>query len=338
MTKKHLVDILWYIGVWFIWGAISHWFFSGTRSIVMAALWILLFVLHEYLQDEKEKNYKDIIIYGVLYSLSIWMISWWLQHFLDSPIRSMWIIPIGYFFSYLIYTTHMKSTMYKKNIIIALAGAGVLALGALVAYKVIPESLYSGIDDHHNLQMNSQDKKEDRAHTMNHMQVDTEEQFIRDMIPHHQEAVDTSMIVVAKTTNPQVKKLAQEIIDAQTSEITMMQSRLAQRYPNSKEEAHYMNMMPVLQILSGSDLDYQYLQGMIEHHQWAIDMANQVLALKPKAEVTTFAQRVIVAQTQEITQMKQFIDGIKPTSGVKTSVWSTDTTSHMWHDMHMMEK
>ncbi len=49
-------------------------------------------------------------------------------------------------------------------------------------------------------------------------------------------------------------------------------------------------------------------------------MANQVIALKPKAEVTTFAQKVIVAQMQEIAQMKQFIDAIKPTSGVKTSV------------------
>lgn len=49
-------------------------------------------------------------------------------------------------------------------------------------------------------------------------------------------------------------------------------------------------------------------------------MANQVITLKPKAEVTTFAQKVIVAQTQEITQMKQFLDAIKPTLGVKTSV------------------
>ena len=58
---------------------------------------------------------------------------------------------------------------------------------------------------------------------MNHANVISEEQFIRDMIPHHQEAVDTSNQIVARGVNQEEKALAQNIIDAQTKEIAMMQ-------------------------------------------------------------------------------------------------------------------
>jgi uncharacterized protein (DUF305 family) len=68
---------------------------------------------------------------------------------------------------------------------------------------------------------------------MDHGNVVSEEQFIRDMIPHHQEAVDISKIIVAKSTNPALVKLAQGIIDAQTTEIAMMQGWLKTWYLTS---------------------------------------------------------------------------------------------------------
>lgn len=47
--------------------------------------------------------------------------------------------------------------------------------------------------------------------------------FIDDMIPHHQGAVEMAQLVLTSTDNPELKKMAQEIIDAQTKEIKMMQ-------------------------------------------------------------------------------------------------------------------
>ena len=47
--------------------------------------------------------------------------------------------------------------------------------------------------------------------------------FIDDMIPHHQGAVEMAQLVLTSTDRPELKKLAQEIIDAQTKEIKMMQ-------------------------------------------------------------------------------------------------------------------
>lgn len=47
--------------------------------------------------------------------------------------------------------------------------------------------------------------------------------FISEMIPHHQGAVEMAELVLTSTDRPELKKLAQEIIDAQTKEIKMMQ-------------------------------------------------------------------------------------------------------------------
>lgn len=47
--------------------------------------------------------------------------------------------------------------------------------------------------------------------------------FIAEMIPHHQEAVDTSTFVLQNTNNDHLKPILESIIKGQTQEIQMMQ-------------------------------------------------------------------------------------------------------------------
>jgi uncharacterized protein (DUF305 family) len=50
--------------------------------------------------------------------------------------------------------------------------------------------------------------------------------FVRGMIPHHQGAVDMAKTVLAFGKDPQIRKLAEDIVKAQESEIALMQEWL----------------------------------------------------------------------------------------------------------------
>jgi uncharacterized protein (DUF305 family) len=141
--------------------------------------------------------------------------------------------------------------------------------------------------------------------------------FAMMMIPHHEQAIEMSDVILAKTgVDQDVLDLAQQIKDAQAPEIELMQSWLDDWGMPSSGGMDGMDHgngmmsdddMAALEAAEGADAARLFLQQMIEHHEGAIDMAQDALDDGANPEVLALAERIISAQTDEIATMEQLL-------------------------------
>ncbi len=67
------------------------------------------------------------------------------------------------------------------------------------------------------------------------------------------------------------------------------------------------SMMSGLEGKTGDAFDKAFIEGMIVHHEGAVEMAEKVLDVSKKAELITLANNIIIAQNIEIIQMKKWL-------------------------------
>ncbi|MBU5616283.1 DUF305 domain-containing protein [Psychrobacter sp. TAE2020] len=152
---------------------------------------------------------------------------------------------------------------------------------------------------------------------MNYNDPDTA--FAQGMLGHHIGAVDMAKIELKYGKDEEMRKLAQQIIDAQQSEITTMQTWLAS-HPDAAEPtadtkamqqayAEGMDAMHSEMMAGIADpvADMAFVRGMLPHHIGAVDMAEVELKYGKDAEMRKLAQQVIDAQKAEIKQMQNWI-------------------------------
>src|SRR5215468_3050107 len=63
---------------------------------------------------------------------------------------------------------------------------------------------------------------------------DVDADFVAMMVPHHQGAIDMALAVLRHGRNPQLRRLAQEIIVTQQQEIAVMRLAVGQSLPSSR--------------------------------------------------------------------------------------------------------
>lgn len=140
--------------------------------------------------------------------------------------------------------------------------------------------------------------------------------FAQMMIPHHQQAVDMSELAIENTADPDVRTLAEQIRDAQATEIELMESWLDDAGVGMSMGEYDMGMgmggmlsedeMTALENATGAEFDRLYLEGMIEHHEGAIQMAQLILDSE-NSDVKALGEAIVESQTAEIEQMKQML-------------------------------
>lgn len=142
--------------------------------------------------------------------------------------------------------------------------------------------------------------------------------FLNGMIPHHESAIDMAdSYLEYGGSNEKLKKLAENIKTTQTEEIQQMKDLIkkyeAEGHNDADQESAYLDEYDKMlehdhsMSKSGTDsLDHAFAEGMIMHHQMAVDMAKSILEYTNYEEIRTLAQNIIDAQEKEIEEMKEF--------------------------------
>lgn len=152
--------------------------------------------------------------------------------------------------------------------------------------------------------------------------------FISGMIGHHAQAVVMAGWAPSHGASQSVRALCERIVVAQRDEIAFMQRWLRERgrpVPPADPRGHVMpgmdhpmlmpgmltpEQMAQLDSARGSAFDRLFLKFMIQHHQGAITMVQQLLSAQGAAQdglVFRFASDVNVDQTTEIDRMTRML-------------------------------
>jgi uncharacterized protein (DUF305 family) len=147
------------------------------------------------------------------------------------------------------------------------------------------------------------------------MMNDMNREFIENMVPHHQDAVEMSAIALVKAEHPEIKQLAENITISQSSEIEDMRSWYKSWYgtdvpSNSNMMGFGMGMMgnrtDLKQLENAQPFDKEFIEQMIPHHQMGIMMAKMVLVNSNRQEIRSLAESIIKTQSLEIEEMRNW--------------------------------
>ncbi len=146
-----------------------------------------------------------------------------------------------------------------------------------------------------------------------------EHDFLTQMIPHHQAAVEMAKYEIANGKNFEIIQLAKSILAEQQGEIMDMNVML-KSYPvgngtvNSAYKTAMDKTMEVMMkntptdVQLPADIDCSFVLVMLPHHWAAVDMAVTLLMLNPKSQLAIYAQRIIGDQQVEIEQMNEYVN------------------------------
>lgn len=136
--------------------------------------------------------------------------------------------------------------------------------------------------------------------------IESEREFITEMIPHHEEAIVSAREVTARGgTTPEIRALAQNIVTSQEAEIASMKTMFKDWYSaDYKPEGNYKPIMRDVRNLSRIELDKAFLSDMIIHHEMAILMSNDVTEYLVHNELKTLTTNIKTNQAAELEIMK----------------------------------
>jgi len=146
--------------------------------------------------------------------------------------------------------------------------------------------------------------------------------FMQGMIGHHAQALEMTALIAERSSRDEMRRLGQRISVSQADEINMMRSWLTKRGQElPSEHAHHMpgGMMPgmlsdeqmsELAAAKGEDFDRLFLKYMIQHHEGALSMVDDLFKTPgagQEGDINAFAADVDSDQRMEIDRMRAML-------------------------------
>ncbi|OWR14023.1 DUF305 domain-containing protein [Chryseobacterium sp. VAUSW3] len=133
------------------------------------------------------------------------------------------------------------------------------------------------------------------------------------MTEHHDGAVEMSELLLEKGKNDELKNFARKVIEAQNKEVQLMKKfeDRKEASPDSKEFVQELNRsmaaMMDKNIQIHNNIDKDYAQQMIPHHQSAVDMAKVYLKYGKEKELLQLCKDIVKTQNTEIAELKEWL-------------------------------
>lgn len=152
--------------------------------------------------------------------------------------------------------------------------------------------------------------------------VDDDVLFVRNMLHHHSQAIEMTGFVEGRTSDADIRLLAERMEVSQTDEITQLETWLQRRGEPVRDpdaaHAHDATSMPgllsdeelsELEAAEGDEFDRLFLEFMIRHHEGAVEMVTDLYASGggQESEIDAFARHVEADQEIEIARMQELL-------------------------------
>lgn len=142
-----------------------------------------------------------------------------------------------------------------------------------------------------------------------------DQHFIVQMIPHHEGAIEMAEIALTRSKRPEIISLANDIVEAQTREITDMTTWYTSWFGSTPPEGGagmgqggMTGDIGDLSSASDAEFDRVFLTQMIPHHEMAIMMASMLAATTERSEMKQLADDISTSQAREIAMMRSWLE------------------------------
>ncbi|MHB1137037.1 MAG: DUF305 domain-containing protein [Coriobacteriia bacterium] len=153
------------------------------------------------------------------------------------------------------------------------------------------------------------------------MRGDMDAMFIEEMIPHHEDAIAMAELALTRAEHPEVKGLAEDVIETQSAEIDQMREWYREWYdadvPDFGGSSGRMGGMmgggmggafDLDDLEAAEPFDRYFIEAMVPHHEMGIMMSQMVGSTTSRPELRDLADSIIEGQSAEVGDMREWYD------------------------------